>query len=73
MPMKQIFFAFPERDDFLVVPGRPGFLQPVDFPLNVGPFPVVAQTLQGPDTVGGVGRSPRLPGDFLDESGFSCT
>ena len=71
--MKQIFFSFPERDDLLVVPCRPGFLEPVDFPLNVRPFPVVAKTLQGPDTVGGVGRSPRLPCNFLDQSGFRST
>ena len=71
--MKQVFFAFPERDDFVLVPRRAGFLQPVDFPLDVRPLPVVAEAFQGPDTVGGVGRSPRLPRNVLDQRGFCST
>ena len=54
-------------------PAAARFLQPVDFPLHFGPFPVVAQPFQGPDAVRGVRRGARLAGDFLDQRGFPCT
>ena len=39
-PLQKIFLALPERVDFVVVAGRAGFLQPVDFALHVGPLAV---------------------------------
>ena len=45
-------------------PGRPCFLQPVDFPLQLGPFPVVAEPFERPDAVGGVRGSALSGGRF---------
>ena len=72
--MKQVFFAFPERDDFVFVPGGARLLQPVDFALDVGALPVVAQRISASGR--NRRRRPGAPvcrGNLLDQRGFSCT
>jgi hypothetical protein len=73
-PLKEFLLPFPERHDFRLVPCRPIFLQPVDFPLQRRAFAVVPQALERPGAIGGIlGRGSRLAGDVPDERGFSCT
>ena len=51
--MKEMFFSFPERHNFVLEPGGPRLLDAADFPLDLGLLPFVAQALQGLDTVVG--------------------
>src|SRR4051812_22731331 len=71
--MQQVFLALPERDDFSFVGGGAGLLEPVDFALERGPFPVVAQALERPHTVDCVSRGSGLTGDIGDQRGLPCT
>jgi len=70
--LEQFFFS-QQCDDLLVVLRRPRLLQPVDFPLQGGAFPVVPEFFERSNAVGHVGRGSRLAGDLLDECSFSFT
>jgi hypothetical protein len=59
--------------DFVFVMSGPGFLEAIDLALDVGALSIVSQAFQGPDTVGGVRRRPRLAGDLRDQRAFSFT
>ena len=54
--------------------GSPGFLETIDFALDVGALPVVSQAFEGPYAVGRIPcRRPRLAADLRDKLGLSFT
>ena len=57
----------------MVVGGRTSFLQPVDFPLYCGAFPIEAPHPEGANAIRGVPWGAGLTGDLSYERGLSLT
>jgi hypothetical protein len=68
--MEQSFLPVPERHDLGLVIGCAVFLQPVDFTLNGGAFPVVAQALERPNAIERFAGRVRLTAYLLDKPGL---
>jgi hypothetical protein len=71
-PLQQLLLS-QQYGHLVVVLRRARFLQPVDLPLQIRAFAVVPELFERSNTIGRIGRSPRLAGDVLDEGGFPLT